>query len=439
MMTEEIYELYKQHPHVTIDSRAISKGSIFFGIRGDRFDGNQFASEALRKGAAYAIVDKVTEVEAGNMADRVIKVDDTIAALQALASHHRSKLAIPVLGITGSNGKTTTKELIHAVLRQKFQTFATKGNLNNHLGLPLSILQIHNEHEIAVLEFGANHQGEHELLCNIAQPTHGLITNIGKDHLEGYGGMDGVKKAHQEFTDYLENKGCLFFQNKTDPIVRELAENLYRVSFGPEDQSGQADFRAKISHHFPTLTLEVTKTLNNGDAGFTVETNLYGSYNFYNILCALCIGQYFGVPQAQMKDAIGNYHPHSNRSEVIDWGGATVILDAYNANPSSMLAAIQEFARIDSPKKMSILGDMYELGEYSEKEHQTIVNILKGNNWTKVFIGPNFGEYQDMINGHFFESRGEAKDWLAKQSLTDYWILIKGSRGMALEKLLEEE
>lgn len=437
MKTQELYEIYKQYPKVTIDSRQAENSSIFIGIKGDKMDGNDFAEDALQKGAAYAVVDSPPTLQNNQFKNQIVQVDDSIKTLQALAAYHRSNLNIPVIGITGSNGKTTTKELLQAVLKQKFQTYATRGNLNNHLGLPLSILEILEGFELAVIEFGANHQGEHELLCKIAQPTHGLITNIGKDHLEGYGGFEGVKKAHQEFIDYLESMGGLFFENLIDPTIRSLAQNLYRVTFGPEDFKPLPHFSGKMISNFPTVSIEVTNPLKGEKSGFLVKSNLYGSYNFSNLMSAMCIAEYFGVENQSITSAIENYHPHSNRSEVIDWKGSKVILDAYNANPSSMKAAIKDFGQIQEGKKMTILGDMYELGEYSDQEHFEIIDILKEENWTKVFIGPIFSQFKKSIDGHFFECREEAKNWLSNQPLQDYWILLKGSRGMALEKLLE--
>ncbi len=419
---------------MTIDSRNVTKDTIFFGLKGNQVDGNQFATHALEKGAKAAIVDDPAIIEDGNT--NYILVDKVLDTLQDLAAHHRNQLKIPVIGITGSNGKTTTKELIQHVLGKSYRVFATQGNLNNHIGLPLSVLSIDNACNLAILEFGANHHGEHELLCHIAKPSHGIITNIGKDHLEGYGSFDGVVKAHQEFTDHLKTNTGLLFTNIDDPNVQALAEGLLKVTYGNYNYHPRINCGGVINQSIPILGVSVTKPLNQ-ESPFGINTQLYGQYNFSNVMAAVCIGQYFNIPRTAIQNGIQAYQPGNNRSQLIEYGNKTIILDAYNANPSSMDMALKDLEKLANPCKVAILGDMFELGEYSEQEHQQIVEQVTDSSFKGVFVGKQFKALENNSDNLFFSKVEEAKDWFKTTDLSNCWVLIKGSRGMALETILK--
>ncbi len=431
-----LYQIFQKSTGLTIDSRKVTTNNIFLGLKGKRVDGNNFANEALEKGAMAAIVDDPEVIPKDSGKSKFIPVKDSLSTLQDLATYHRTQLSIPVLGITGSNGKTTTKALLKTVLSQSYRTFATEGNLNNHIGLPLSVLSLTQNYQMAVLEFGANHKGEHERLCRIAQPTHGLVTNIGKDHLEGYGGMEGVIKAHQEFTNYLKQISGILFTYTDDPHVRELAKDLLKVSYGQANGPNNPDCAGVIKNHFPALSIHVSQSLGSNEP-FDLETRLYGSYNFPNVMAAVCIAQYFKLPVHTIQSAISVYEPVKNRSQIIREGQKQIILDAYNANPSSMESAINDFAAIDSPCKMAILGDMSELGDYSEKEHKSIIEKMENLGIKTAFVGPNFYQFKDESENLFFNDIQAAKAWYQTTDLAGCWILVKGSRSLEMEKVLD--
>ena len=430
MNIEELYRYYQQAAGVTTDTRTIEKGTIFFALKGDNFNGNRFAEEAIKKGAAYAVIDE--PLDTAN--DRLILVDDVLETLQQLANHHRRQLTIPVIGITGSNGKTTTKELIREVLSQKFTVTSTQGNLNNHIGVPLTLLSIDKETEIAIVEMGANHQHEIGFLCNIAEPKYGLITSIGKSHLEGFGSMENLINTKKELYDALENNNGVVFFNQEDNLLSKIVPtSIQHLSYGTSEEvycRGMINDRESFYFAFDLF----------GDAGriTSIKTRLTGSYNFTNALAASAVGRYFGVSDEEIKIALEEYAPGNNRSQIQQTSNNTLILDAYNANPSSMTLAIDNLNTIDHHDKFFILGDMLELGEISREEHRSILNQLRKNNLKGVLIGSCFYELQDEFSEFdFYPTTDEYLTKLKETPLKDKLILIKGSRGIRLEKCVE--
>jgi UDP-N-acetylmuramoyl-tripeptide--D-alanyl-D-alanine ligase len=379
---------------------------------------------ALEKGAKYAVVD-----DPGMAADNVLVVEDTLQALQELARHHRRRLGIPVIGITGSNGKTTSKELLYAVLSQKFNTLYTQGNLNNHIGVPLTLLRIKPEHEVAIIEMGANHIGEIELLCSIALPTHGLITNIGKAHLEGFGSLEGVARGKSELYVHLLNTGGTAFVNTGN-------EHLMRMSRRIENK---ITFPAPGDYYHSQLLEASPYVVYKDEDGEVVHTQLVGSYNYENMAAAACIGKYFGVPLAKANEAIAGYSPVNNRSQVLQKGSNTIILDAYNANPTSMAAAIRNFGSMNAPRKVVILGDMFEMGAESAAEHRALGEVIAGQPFDTVLLCGKDMKHAAAAKAGFlhFETKPELQQWLQQHPVTDSYILVKGSRGMGLETLAE--
>ncbi|GAC1305819.1 MAG: UDP-N-acetylmuramoyl-tripeptide--D-alanyl-D-alanine ligase [Mucilaginibacter sp.] len=441
--TSDIYKLFLQHPIISTDTRKIAAGSLFFALKGDKFDANTFAKQALEAGAAYAVIDN----PAHRLNEKYILVDDVLTALQNLARHHRRQLGIPVIGLTGTNGKTTTKELINSVLSQHFKTQATQGNLNNHIGVPLTLLTIDSSHEIAVIEMGANHQKEIEQLCSIAQPTHGLITNVGKAHLEGFGGVEGVKKGKGELYDYLKESesqeaGVAFVNNDNKTLLEmEQARGLKNVVFyGTGDEQNLVT--GKIVENSPLLTLEWTN--NKSGKNSTVKTNLTGAYNLDNILAAICIGVYFGLTDDEINRGVEGYQPKNNRSQVVHTQTNTLICDYYNANPSSMFVAIENIGKLDAKRKVLILGDMFEMGDESAAEHTSVIKkAMETPVDERIFIGKDFSEaatamdYRLSTIDSFYPTAEDAINALKANPIKNSTILIKGSRGMALERLVE--
>ncbi len=425
--TERLYQIFKIHPQISINSRNISDGCIFFALKGENFNGNLFAPEALEKGAAYCVVDEPPE----KPDERFLIVKNVLETLQQLAIHHRRKIKIPVIGITGSNGKTTTKELTGAVLSQKFNTFITQGNLNNHIGVPLSILSIRNKTEIAVIEMGANHQGEIAALCEIARPDFGIITNIGKAHLEGFGGYQGVIKAKTELYHFIARTGGKLFVNQDDPLLMEKSSGIERVTYGGD---ADATISGSVTMKYPALAIQIMIE----GRKLKVASNLAGSYNFYNMLVAATLGNYFGVDIGKIVAGLESYTPANNRSQWMDTGKNKIIMDAYNANPSSMMAALDDFAQSPYPNKVVILGDMLELGEEAPAEHLNIFHTMQTFPFqTVILVGKNFCNIAKGQNVPAFNHVEEAKKYLESFGLSECTILIKGSRGIALEKLLE--
>ena len=426
---DSLYQLFLNHPTVCTDTRNIIDGCLFFALKGDKFDANTFTAQALNLGAAYVVIDN----EAYRTDDRCILVPDVLTALQDLARHHRRQLDIPVIGLTGSNGKTTTKELVNAVLSQRYTTFATKGNLNNHIGVPLSVLSLTSQTEIAVIEMGANHQKEIAMLCNIAQPTHGLITNIGMAHLEGFGGFEGVKKGKAELFAYLKEHNGLAFVNRNNPYLMEMSKKADLtdiVYYGTEP--GNAVYGNLIKSD-PFIELSWASRA----GSFHTEVHLTGAYNFENILAAICIGQFFEVSPEQINAGLSGYFPNNNRSQITKTTNNTVICDFYNANPSSMEAALANIELLSSDNKTIIIGDMFELGQESEEQHKYIVEQAeKLHVSTRIFIGTDFYNARESHKGHFFSTPKEAEAFLKENPVHNSLVLLKGSRGMALEQLL---
>ena len=434
MNTEELHKIYLQHPVITTDTRKITQGSLFFALKGENFDANTFATKAVEAGAAYAVIDNA-EYKAGS---GYILVDDVLIALQDLARHHRRQLSIPVVGLTGTNGKTTTKELINAVLSEQFNTLATQGNLNNHIGVPLTILNINASHEAAVIEMGANHVGEIALLSSISQPTHGLITNVGKAHLEGFGSLEGVKIAKGELYDFLSANNQQAFINSNNPILMEM-QTARKFKTSPVFYGDAIDdlVSGEITGNAPYLSLNWTN--NTSGESYAVSTQLTGAYNLDNILAAICIGVQFKLSAEQINKGIANYQPKNNRSQVVKTANNTLICDYYNANPTSMAAAIGNMGELTADHKALILGDMFELGTEAATEHKAILEkALQIPVDRRIIIGKEFFKLKaDDLPVEFYETRDDAATSLKEQPITNSTILIKGSRGMALEKLEE--
>ena len=423
MEIKEIHQLFLKSAGVSTDTRKIKKNTIFFALRGENFNANQFALAALEAGAAYAVID-----EDQDAADpRLILVPNVLKSLQELATYHRQHCGIPVIGLTGSNGKTTTKELINSCLSRKYRTVATLGNLNNHIGVPLTLLNLSDETEIGIIEMGANHPGEIAFLCSIAQPDFGYITNFGKAHLEGFGSVEGVIKAKSELYDHLKNNGKLLFLNIDDTVQQQNATYPNIYTFG--NSNAEAD--VKVEYPITSKTAEVRF---NGDVFSSVLT---GSYNSVNIAAAICIGNYFKVPQEAIQKAIAAYTPTNNRSQLVTLGNNTLVMDAYNANPTSMRAALDSFQNYPADKKWVILGDMFELGASSDVEHQEIESLVEKMDLEKaILIGKNFSKVK--TTGENISSIENFQDLEAfiKQSPPEHChILVKGSRGMALERV----
>ena len=423
---DRLYKSYLKHPQVTTDSRHIPEGSVFFALKGEYFNGNEFAMEALSKGAILAVVDEMIS----GSDKRIIRVNNVLNTLQALASYHRSQLGLKVIGITGTNGKTTTKELIQAVLKKKYRTLATFGNLNNHIGVPLTLLSMTKEHDFAVVEMGANHIGEIARLCTIASPDYGIITNIGKAHLEGFGGFEGVIKAKTELYDFIHKSGGEIFINADNELLTSHAVGIKSITYGENEQ---VDCRGELIGDFPFLDLKCTMK----SRSVIIKSQLTGRYNFENIVASVCIGNYFNVPLSEIKDAIESYKPANNRSQIVHTSGNTLILDAYNANPSSMKAAIENFASGKFKNKVMILGDMAELGVDSQAEHISILELIKSLALNNVILtGPEFAEANQSFGFDVTGDMDQLKALLNKVHLHNSTILIKGSRKMQLEQII---
>ena len=430
MSIEEIYELYKSNPVVCTDTRNIIKGCIFFALKGATFNGNTFAENALQNGAAYAVIDE-PEFKKD---ERYLLMPDVLNSLQHLANFHRRQLKCPVLAITGSNGKTTTKELISRVLAKKYNVHFTKGNFNNHIGVPLTILSAPPETEMLVVEMGANHQKEIEMLSAIAMPDYGIISNVGKAHLEGFGGFEGVKKGKGELYEFLSlHHGCAFV-NGDNPHLTEMIrkKNVKRkIVYGTDTKF---DFSGKLMESFPFLKVKWKSGTNSG----VISSQLVGEYNFENILAAACIGNYFKVEADQINKAIEEYVPDNSRSQVVKKGSNTILLDAYNANPASMDAALRNFSMMEGKHKVVFLGEMAELGNESEQEHRQLVDLVKSMNFEKVIlVGQKFSPHISALPASYFLSSADAAQWTKDQNIKDATILIKGSRSSKMEVVLD--
>lgn len=452
-----LYNLFLKSSGVSTDTRSIPQGSLFFALKGDNFNANEFALKALELGAAFAIIDE----EKYATDERCLLVNDVLSTLQKLANFHRNHLSIPIIGLTGSNGKTTNKELLSGILSKKYNCHATKGNLNNHIGVPLSLLKINATHEMAVIEMGANHQGEIRMLSGISEPTHGFITNVGKAHLEGFGGIAGVRKGKGELFDFLSNAGGTVFVNENDETLIEMhAERLFKETIF----YGKTGERLEMVAESPVIELRITnyqlpiindqvetakgeyltaklETKNYATQKLkNVKTHLSGAYNFENMQTAFAVGRYFDVPAEDCLAAISEYNPDNNRSQIIEKGSNTLYMDAYNANPSSMAASIQNFINLKTDKqKIVILGDMFELGEATETEHEALGELVKKGNFTTAVL---FGEHikaalKHLPQAYYFNEKFSLHLWLNDKKFTNTAVLIKGSRGVKLESTVD--
>ncbi len=423
--TESLYKNFLACNGVSTDTRSIAEGSLFFALKGDRFNGNAFAQQALESGAAYAVIDEPEHQHN----DRCLLVDDALTALQELAHHHRIMLDIPVIGINGTNGKTTTKELLHAVLSQKYQTLATHGNLNNHIGVPLTLLQLTSDTELAIIELGANHVGEIAALCRIAHPTHGITTNIGKAHLEGFGGLAGAIRGESEQYDYLRKTGGVVFINSRDPLLSNMGKRFAAPHYYP----------APDDYFSCTLVSADPFVVYQAEGSDSVETQLVGAYNLENIAAALGIGKYFDVSLEAANEAVRAYQPANKRSQVVRQGSNTIILDAYNANPDSMQAAIRNLEAMRAAQKVVILGDMYELGEDTETEHRAVGELLAAGSVQHLFFCGELMQaaHQACPRSTYFPDKTDLENHLRQHPITNSTVLIKGSRGMAMETFVD--
>jgi UDP-N-acetylmuramoyl-tripeptide--D-alanyl-D-alanine ligase len=421
---EQLYALYQQFPSVQTDTRKLKPGDLYFALKGPNFNGNAFAQQALDAGAGACVIDE----EAYTIEGKTFLVHDGLTALQELALHHRSRFRIPFLAITGSNGKTTTKELIHAVLSAHFRTYTTEGNLNNHIGVPLTLLKIRDDAEYAVIEMGANHRQEIASYCRIALPTHGLITNVGKAHLEGFGGEEGVRKGKGELFDHLRAAGGTAFAMWDYEYLHEMSQGIVDlVTYGTQD----ADYEGDATQSDPFLEVAFRK----GFEG-TVRTQLVGAYNLPNVLAAVAVGSHFGVPPVKIREALEAYTPSNSRSQLLQKGSNRIILDAYNANPSSMKLAVENFARSTDAEKILVLGAMAELGPESLKEHSALADLIGRYSWKDVLLVG--GDFQKIDHPyHRFDSAAAAGQWLQSRGVSGASLLVKGSRSTGMEKVLD--
>lgn len=432
MTIEQLYQVYLQHPSIQTDTRKLKQGDIFFALKGSNFNGNQFALQALQAGAAYAVIDE--DLDSNN--ERLIKTGNVLATLQQLAKHHRVQFnnrphnsRVPFIAITGSNGKTTTKELVSSVLSSHYKTYTTEGNLNNHIGIPLTILNVRADARMAVIEMGANHQKEIAGYCTYTLPTHGIVTNCGKAHLEGFGSIDGVRKGKGELYDFIRATDGTVFIYRDYEYLQDMSKGI-RHLYEYGTTGGAVQGIAKPSGTF--LTVEMKQ----GVSFDTITTQLVGGYNLPNVLCAVAVGKYFDVPDEKIKAAIENYTPSNSRSQLVEKETNKIILDAYNANPASMKAAIENFAKMRVDNKVLILGAMMELGKESMEEHKAIIHLIQKHQWKEVVLVG--GDYKNIPHPFmYFQNAAEAKSWFQKQYFEHTHFLIKGSRSMQMEKILE--
>jgi UDP-N-acetylmuramoyl-tripeptide--D-alanyl-D-alanine ligase len=425
MTIENLYQKFLDHPEVSTDSRDIGSGTLFFALKGDHFNGNEYALAALNKGASFAVIDDARFLT-GN---RCILVEDVLKSLQELANYHRNRFRIPVIAITGTNGKTTTKELISTIFSRKYRTLATSGNLNNHIGVPLTLLRLRPDIEIAIVEMGANHPGEIDFLCRIAEPTHGIITNIGKAHLEGFGDLEGVIRTKTELYRFLKTHNGMAFVQTDNPQLAKHSQGMQVIPYG----KGQPVEILEL-HADPYVTLQIRLEKET----ITIPTRLFGNYNADNVLAAACIGHFFGVGPSEIKGAIESYEPDNNRSQLRQTDFNILILDMYNANPSSMEQALNHFATSVTDNKVLILGDMLELGSGSDQEHLRLLELIENNKFTNVYlVGPIFTRLNSKREWLCFQDSDLARMWLEHHPVRNSIILIKGSRGIKLERVVE--
>lgn len=421
---ENIYELYKKAYTVTTDSRTINKDCVFVALKGEHFDGNDFAMKVAEEGVAACVIADRKDLPKH---ERLFVVEDSLKCLQSLAKLHRERIGLPILGITGTNGKTTTKELVSAVLSKKFNIVFTQGNFNNQLGVPLTVLRIKPGTEMAVVEMGASHPGDIDELTNIGEPNFGMITNIGRAHLRDFGGYEGVVKTKNEMYQYIAKHNGLLFVNNDNALLMNLANNINKVTYGTNQN---ADIQGKMLSANPYLSVEWK--------GYKIDTQLVGDYNFENVMAAICIGTYFKVAENDIVDALSNYCPTNNRSQVIETGKNRVVMDAYNANPTSMSLAIKNFRNICKSDNLLILGDMRELGEESEREHKMIIELLKELKFKNVYlVGNEFSKSSENSEFSSFNNVEELAQYLQKHPVSGYDILVKGSNSVHLNKIID--
>lgn len=423
MNIQALYKLFLSSTGITTDTRKIEKGNLFFALKGENFNGNEFALPALNAGANFAIVDETIEEN-----HQLIKVNSVLETLQELAKFHLEQFKVPVLAITGSNGKTTTKELIHAVVSKKFKTYTTKGNFNNHIGIPLTILSVKSDAEFVIIEMGANHLGEIASYCRIVQPDYGIITNCGKAHLEGFGSEEGVRKGKGELYDYLrEHMGGAFVYNEA-PYLRDMARGIASIiTYGVSPSCA-------ISGNIYGTDEKLSIQLNNAEKTI-IHTQLIGQYNLPNVLAAITVGRFFGIGLDDIKNAIEAYTPTNSRSQLVEKYGAKIILDAYNANPSSMKTAIENLIKIPHGRKVLMIGSMAELGDATSQEHLHIIELIRSAKWDHVvLVGPHFATYSSEFM--YFKNAEEAKEWFKNIDWTGAYILVKGSRSQEMEKII---
>lgn len=429
MSIKDLYDIFLKYPKISTDSRRIEKDTLFFALKGENFNGNKYASTALEHGAVYSVIDEA-EFKKG---DRYILVDDVLSALQELARYHRQKLGLPIIAITGTNGKTTTKELVNAVLSMKFRVDYTQGNLNNHIGVPLTLLSMSSTTQVGVVEMGANHPGEIAALCEIALPDFGLITNVGKAHLEGFGSFEGVKRTKAELYHFIQQrKGKVFLNTANDHLI-EMAGNVETIGYKTRNEG--EGIEGELLQSSPTMVFQVKFP----KGWLYIKSHLAGGYNLENALAAVCIGNYFGVTPLEIAQAIETYKPSNNRSQFVNTAHNQVLMDAYNANPSSMDAALENFKTFDTPFRGVILGDMLELGEVSHEEHQNIVDKLVTMNLGLVLlVGTEFSRCRVPSDFHLFADNILLIDYLNFISPKGFLFLVKGSRGMKLENVIDK-
>ncbi len=425
MTIDQLYKVFLEHTNVQTDTRKIKENDLFFALKGENFNGNTFAKEALEKGAAFVVIDE----EEFYINEKTILVNDVLISLQELSKFHRQQLNTPILAITGSNGKTTTKELLFTVLKEKYEVLATEGNLNNHIGVPLTLLKLTKEHDFGIIEMGANHQKEIEAYCHWALPNFGLINNCGKAHLEGFGGIEGVRKGKGELYEYIKNTNGIIFRNADLDYLIEMSNGIaQQFTYG----SVSANVLGKNISEEGMLKVAIISP----KMECVIETNLVGNYNFDNVMAAVAVGNYFGISINKIKKAIENYFPNNNRSQKIKINSNTIIMDAYNANPSSMKAAIENFSTMTNGKGILFLGAMKELGIETKLEHQHLQELLHKNKWEFVIlVGKEFEN--NSTNYIYFDTSSEAKKWFQEQQFQNKTILIKGSRTSYMEKIIE--
>ncbi len=434
---ENLYKIFQKHPRVITDSRQIEDGCLFFALKGPNFNGNAYAAQALDNGAAYAIIDE-DEYQSDQ---RFILVENVLETLQKLARHHRRQFDIPFIAITGSNGKTTTKELLSTVLSSQYPTHFTKGNFNNHIGVPLTLLGMPEGTEIAIVEMGANHLDEISALCAIAEPTHGLITNIGKAHLEGFGGLEGVKKGKSELYKFLKKSNGMVFINRDEEYLVDLAKDNKLKVFYEQSETPDANSRVLETKLVADSPFIVAAFKDDG-MWYIINTNLTGGYNFNNVMTAISLGRYFRVPAPKIKEALEAYLPANNRSQLLEQDSNTFLMDAYNANPDSMLRALDNFANAKGKSKIAIIGDMLELGEYSAEEHKSILQhaLNQSDIQMTITVGDEFGKVEVESGKRLhFKDVNELKEWFGSKGITESFILLKGSRAIRLEQILKSD